>query len=160
MLSSVFGGVATQWGTVGRLVLKDDEALVVRSNSAGAGFRNLQLYSLFQTTLDYWTRSSSINMAQMTPDEDGDFTYVIAHRDPGVANWLDMMGRTQLNVGQRWQGFTRNGARSDPWTTTQVTKFDDLDKELPAGVARIDAGARKAQLAARETGFRRRFIDS
>ena len=133
--------------------------MIVRSNAAGANFRNLQLWNLFQTTIDYWTRCSSINMVQMEPDEDGDFTYVVAHHDPGVANWLDTMGRREAIFGQRWQAFNRTGENPDPWMTTKLVKFEDIEKELPGGVKRIDAAGRKAALAAREAGFHRRFID-
>lgn len=157
--TAAFGAVASQWGTIGRLDLAPDEAMIVRSNAAGAGFRNLQLWNLFQNTIDYWTRQSSINMAQMEPDEDGDFTYVIAHRDPGVANWLDMMGRREMLFGQRWQGFARSGEHPDPWMTTRVVRFDALEQELPDGVRRISKADRDDRLAMRKAGFGRRFLD-
>ena len=35
----------------------------------------------------------SLNRAQTTVDDDGTFTVVVAHRDPGVPNWLDTEGR-------------------------------------------------------------------
>jgi hypothetical protein len=158
MSSAVFGGVATQWGTKGHIVLPDDEAIVVRCNAAGASFRNLTLTDAFHISIEYWRRTSSLNMRQMAEDEGGDFTFVIAHHDPGVHNWLDTGGMPRMNFGQRWQGFAPGAARSDPWMTTRLVKLDDLERALPAGVRRIDGAGRKAQLAAREAGFATRFV--
>lgn len=159
MSSGAFGGMATQWGTKGNLCLEEGEAMIVRSNAAGAAFRNLTLTDAFHMSIEYWKRTSSFNMVQMAPDEDGDFTFVIAHRDPGVHNWLDTGGLRRAIFGQRWQAFARDGSAGTPWMTARLVKFDHLESELPDGVRRIDAAGRTAQLAAREAGFKRRFID-
>jgi hypothetical protein len=37
----------------------------------------------------YWPRTGTLNMSQMAADNDGSFTSVVAHQDPGVYNWLD-----------------------------------------------------------------------
>ena len=159
MSSGAFGGMATQWGTKGNICLEDDDAIIVRSNAAGAAFRNLTLTDAFHMTIEYWKRTSSFNMVQMAPDEDGDFTFVIAHRDPGIHNWLDTGGLRRTIFGQRWQAFPRDGSGGAPWMTVRLVKFDDLEKDLPEGVRRIDAAGRQAQLAARAAGFARRFVD-
>jgi hypothetical protein len=158
--SAAFGGVPTQWGVKGHLVLADDEAIVVRSNGAGASFRNLVLTDAFHISIEYWQRTSSLNMLELAADEDGDFTCVIAAHDPGVHNWLDTGGLPRMNFGQRWQGFPPGADRSDPWMTTQLVKLDDLDKAIPAGARRIDAAGRAEQLARRAAGFARRFAES
>jgi hypothetical protein len=44
-------------------------------------------------TYDYAHRRVSLNRAQTTVDDDGSFTMVIAHEDPGLPNWLDTEGR-------------------------------------------------------------------
>jgi hypothetical protein len=157
--SAAFGGMVTQWGTKGNLELGQDEALVITANEAGAGFRDVTLCNLFFTSLDFWTRTNSFNMTQMAPDADGRFTYVIAHHDPGIHNWLDTGGRQQLIFGHRWQAFGPGGATETPSFTSCVVKFSCLEKALPAGVARIDAAGRAAQLASRAAGFKHRFIE-
>jgi hypothetical protein len=158
--SAAFGGVPTQWGTKGHIVLADDEAVIVRSNSAGASFRNLVLTDAFHISIEYWKRTSSLNMLELAADEDGDFTCVISRHDPGISNWLDTGGMPRMNFGQRWQGFKPGAVRSDPWMTTELVKLDDLAKALPAGVMRIDAVGRREQIAAREAGFARRFVET
>jgi hypothetical protein len=160
MSSAAFGGMATQAGTKGNLALDDGDALIVRSNAAGATFRNLTLTDAFHMTIDYWKRTSSFNMRQMAADEDGNFTFVIAHHDPGVHNWLDTGGLRRCIFGQRWQAFRRDAKAEDPWMTVRQVKFDQLDKGLADGVRRIDAAGRHEQIAAREAGFARRFAES
>lgn len=155
--SAAFGGVATQWGVKGHLDLADDEAIIVRSNHAGANFRNIVLTDAFHISIEYWKRTSSLNMLELAADEDGDFTCVIAGQDPGVHNWLDTGGMRRMLFGQRWQAFAPDAARSDPWMTTELVKLDDLAKALPGGVRRIDAAGRAAQIAVREKGFATRF---
>jgi hypothetical protein len=157
--SAAFGGVPTQWGVKGHLILADDEAIVVRSNSAGASFRNLVLTDAFHISIEYWKRTSSLNMLELAEDEGGDFTCVISRHDPGIHNWLDTGGVPRMNFGQRWQGFRPEAVRSDPWMTTELVKLDDLEKVLPGGARRIDAAGRRAQVAAREVGFARRFAE-
>lgn len=157
MSAGAFGGMPTQWGTKGNVWLEEDEALLVRANSAGAGFRNLVLTDAFHLSIEYWKRTSSLNMAQMVADEDGDFTFVIAHRDPGIHNWLDTGGLSRMQFGQRWQAFPRGIDHDDPWMDARLVKFDALERELPDGVTRIDEEGREAQLTARAAGFARRF---
>jgi hypothetical protein len=43
--------------------------------------------------------------------------------------------------------------------TARLVKFDALERELPAGVARIDAIGRHEQLTARGAGYARRFAE-
>ena len=43
-------------------------------------------------TLEYVHRRSSLNSAQIAYEPDGSYTVVVAHRDPGVVNWLDTGG--------------------------------------------------------------------
>lgn len=159
MSSAAFGGMATQWGTKGNLNLAADQALIVRSNAAGAQFRNLTLTDAFHMSIEYWQRTSSFNHKQMAADEDGDFTFVIAHRDPGIHNWIDTGGLRRTMFGQRWQAFDRSGEHDDPWMTVREVNFDQLESELPGGVRRIDEKGRRAQIAARTAGFASRFAE-
>ncbi len=160
MSSGAFGGMATQWGTKGNICLEDDAAIIIRCNAAGAAFRNLTLTDAFHMSIEYWRRTSSLNMLQMAPDEDGDFTFVIAHRDPGVHNWLDTGGLKRTIFGQRWQAFPPEGSGIAPWMTARLVRFADLKRELSDGVQQIDAEGRQEQLKLRQAGFLRRYVDN
>jgi hypothetical protein len=157
--SAASGGMATQWGTKSNICLTDDQALIITANSAGALFRNAVLCDLCYLSLNHWSRSGSLNMRQMAADDDGRFTYVIAHQDPGVHNWLDTGGLQRTIFGQRWQSFPRGAIVETPTISARTVQFSELSRTLPAGVRRVDAAARREQLARREAGFKRRFVD-
>jgi hypothetical protein len=158
--SGAFGGMPTQWGIKGNLDLAEDEALVLTANTAGALFRNIVLCDAFFISVNYWSRTGSLNMTQLTPDDDGRFTYVVAHEDPGVHNWLDTSGLRRTIFVHRWQAFPHGAPSETPSLSACTVKFKDLDAALPRGVRRIDAVGRRNQIAHREAGFKRRFTDS
>ncbi len=154
-----FGGVATQFTGRANVVLAEDEAMIIRANAAGALFRDALLYDHFMMSIRFWDRLTSFNVGQMRPDEDGLFTYVIAHQDPGVCNWLDTTGLHQVMFGHRWQSFEGGRPTEPPALSGRIVKFRDLATELPGGVRRVDPAGRRLQLAARQEGFARRFVD-
>jgi len=158
--SGPFGGMASQYTTAAHIALEDDEALIITTNGAGALFRNSVLGDVLFNSLNYWDHTSCLNSAQMAADETGLFTCVVAHHDPGVHNWLDTTGVRHTLWGQRWQSFPGGAAKEQPTIETKLVKLGDLDKHLPAGVRRIDAAGRKAQIAARQAGVASRYVDS
>ena len=52
--------------------------------------------------MDWWRRQSSLNGFQAKCDSDGVFRCVISSQDPGVHNWLDTAGYSQLTIMGRW----------------------------------------------------------
>lgn len=77
----------------GFFFLQPDEALIVKGRMPECLFSNVILWNKYLQSFDYRYRQVSLNKAQMELADDGSFTIVIAHRDPGVANWLDTEGR-------------------------------------------------------------------
>lgn len=71
----------------------EDEALVITGRWPDCRFANVCLWNRFQQTLDYRSRSVSLNRAQTELEVDGSFRMILAHRDPGLPNWLDTEGR-------------------------------------------------------------------
>jgi hypothetical protein len=74
-------------------VLGPEQALVIRGRWPKCRFASVDLWSRHQQTFDYVNRRVSLNRKQTTLEPDGSFRIVIAHRDPGVPNWLDTEGR-------------------------------------------------------------------
>jgi hypothetical protein len=70
-----------------------DQALVIRARWPKCRCANVDLWTRHQMTYDYANRQVTLNRAQTQLDADGSFRVVIAHRDPGVPNWLDSEGR-------------------------------------------------------------------
>ena len=150
------GGLRSQAGSQGLIRLKDGEAMVVTATDAGASFRDFVLHDVFYLSIEYWNRQSSLNAGQMAADADGRHTFVIAHEDPGVHNWLDTGGLHEIYALHRWQGLPRDAA-APPQITSQVVRLKDLESALPRGVRTVTAAERHLQLERRRREFARRF---
>jgi hypothetical protein len=87
------------WGAVdnayaaGMFRLGPDEALIIKGKMPECIFSSVLLWNKYLQSFDYRYRQVSLNKAQMERADDGSYTIVVAHRDPGVANWLDTEGR-------------------------------------------------------------------
>ena len=83
------------WGAVdihyatGKFRIEPDEALVMEGTVPPCAFANVMLWNLHMQTLDYRHRTTALNAAQIAYEPDGSYRIVVAHEDPGVANWLD-----------------------------------------------------------------------
>jgi hypothetical protein len=128
-----------------------DEALVIESAPPDARYWQIQLCDIWFRTLDYATRQSSLNHEQARLDADGRFRCVIAHRDPGVANWLDTAGYEEGMIQYRWVW-----SRSNPHPTLRRVRFDEIAAALPAGTVRITPEERRREIAARQAHVARR----
>jgi hypothetical protein len=74
-------------------MLGPDEALVITGRWPECRCANVNLWNRQLQTYDYLRHSISLNRTQVKQESDGSFRIVIAHRDPGVPNWLDTEGR-------------------------------------------------------------------
>ncbi|HVT20967.1 MAG TPA: hypothetical protein VHE57_06235 [Mycobacteriales bacterium] len=74
-------------------VLGPDEALVMRVRWPQCRYGGVALWNRHLQTFDYLRGRVGLNRAQAVLDDDGRATIVIAHRDPGVPNWLTTEGR-------------------------------------------------------------------
>lgn len=102
--------------------INTDEALVITGRWPDCRFGNVCLWNRFQQTLDYSTRSVSLNRAQTKLEEDGTFRMIVAHEDPGVSNWLDTEGKLFGLVF--WRFFLVEGDAETP--TAEVVKMSEL----------------------------------
>jgi hypothetical protein len=76
-------------------LLGPDDALVMRARWPACRCANVSLWNRQLQTFDYLRHPVSLNRAQAVPDpgDPGATTIVLAHRDPGVPNWLSTEGR-------------------------------------------------------------------
>ena len=75
-----------------RYELAPDEALVMRGRFPRCCFSNVVIWNHRLQTPPYRHRRVSLNRRQTVYEPDGSFKMVIAHRDPGVPNWIDAAG--------------------------------------------------------------------
>ena len=73
-------------------LLGPDDALVMEGRVPACRFANVMLWNMHMQTLEYRHHRTSLNRVQMKCAADGSFRVVVAHRDPGVPNWLDTEG--------------------------------------------------------------------
>ena len=76
----------------GLVVLAPDEALVVEGRWPECVYANVMFWNRFLQAPDYRYRPCSLNRKQMKTDSEGNFRFVVAHENPGVANWIDTEG--------------------------------------------------------------------
>lgn len=87
---------------MGSFALADDEALVLEGTSPECAYWGLMLWNPYMQTFDYRYERIGINGAQVTNEPDGSWRIVVAHRDPGVANWLSTAGHQRGVLFFRW----------------------------------------------------------
>ncbi|MBB5414773.1 DUF1214 domain-containing protein [Paraburkholderia atlantica] len=149
------GGLAKQayWQAI--FDFGDDEALILETALPQTRrYWNVQLNDALFNALDYIDHQSSLNGHQAHVDEDGYFRAVIAHRDPGVVNWLDTGGVNRGTAIGRWYGCS-----SEPVPTLKRVPLSELRNHLPAGTRFVDATERERILRDRRIGaqLRRRW---
>jgi hypothetical protein len=110
------------WYASANYELGPDEALVITGRFPQCRFANVVLWNPFMQSYDYANRRISLNRNQVAYEKDGSYRIVVAHRDPGVPNWLDTEGRPK---GQMyWRYLFPTSAPGAP--KTKVVKVDSL----------------------------------
>ncbi len=158
-LTGPSGGLLTQMSSAGWVKLADDEAFVVTCDAVDASYFSHVLYDIWGRSLEYRDHFTSLNNAQMAPDEDGRFTFVVSASDPGVHNWLETLGLHELHTSFRWQGITPENVKA-PEITTRKVKLRKLETALPAGIRRVTPRDRAVQRVDRQRGYDKRYVES
>jgi hypothetical protein len=131
--------------------LGPDQALLFESELPDARYWQIELCDVWFRSLDYATRQTSLNHLQAELAGDRRLRVVIAHRDPGVANWLDTAGHAEGMLQYRWVW-----TRTNPAPTLRALRFADLAQALPEDTPRIAPEERRRVLAARQRQVLRR----
>ncbi len=105
-----------------RYELDPDQALIMRGRFPRCRFANVVLWNHRLQTPPYRYRQVSLNRNQVKYDRDGNFEMVVAHRDPGVPNWLDAAG---LQTGMIFWRFLLPEENAPP-IVAEVVDVDSL----------------------------------
>ncbi len=105
--------------------LLPDEALVIEVLPPRCEHWNFQLNNYWMESLDYRFFTIHVNQHTATKRPDGSVTIVVAHRDPGVPNWIDTVGHSSGTMCFRWVR-----AESHPVPRTRVVKHARLAAEV------------------------------
>lgn len=144
------------WGFLSglRFQLQPDEAFLVTLNYGGAQYTGIQVIDPWMIASDARRHQTSLNPAQAEADADGNYSFIISPRDPGVANWLDTNGLHDGFAVLRWQNFAKEAKGESLLRSFRVIKLNDA-KNLP-GIAHVTPEQRKAQIADRAAGYTNR----
>jgi len=155
------GGLATQFSSAGHFDLSPDQAMIVTVPAAGrevAPYQGIQLGSSWYISLDYINHQTSLTADQARHDPDGMLRFVITERDPGVANWLELTGRTRGYVQIRWQRLTRDLTDADG-PQADVVDFARLPELLPYHTgSQVSREEYTARIAARQAAVANRMV--
>ena len=147
------GGSPDNTYSGGYCSIAPDEALLIEIDPGPARFWNIQLGNRWFQSLDYQYRQTSLNSHQARPDSDGRYRFVVAHRDPGVANWLDTGGHDEGVMYFRWN------QAEDPPAPPSVTRVSlaDIDNLLPGDTERLSVEQRQQVIRSRYEAVAMRF---
>jgi hypothetical protein len=106
---------------LGRWKLGPDEALVIEAKPPRCDYWNFQLANIWAESLDFVNRRVHTNSHTTTYNDDGSFTLVVAHEDPGFPNWMDTAGHDHGIMGVRWVR-----AQSLPEPKCRLVKLTEL----------------------------------
>jgi hypothetical protein len=130
-----------------------DEALVVTSELPECEYWSFQLHTPWWESPDNQHRQTSISHKHAHLDSDGRFRCVLAHRDPGSPNWLDVGGHRRGFLFYRWVRPTSEM----PWPVAKLVPLAMVRDQLPAEHPVFGQAARDAQLSQRRQWFASRF---
>ncbi len=108
-------------------------------------------------SLDYANAVSSRNDHQAHRSSDGSITYVVAHRDPGIRNWLDTTGLPRGSMVHRFTYPEEPAGENRPTIEGTKVRFDALAQHLPDDVPRYTEEERRSEIAVRQAHVQRRL---
>ena len=152
------GGLTTQFSSAGIFELEPDQAMVISVPVAGVPYQGFQLGSMWYASLEYVNHQTSLTADQAHVTDDGMIHLVLSERDPGLANWLELLGHREGIMQFRWQRV------DEPITdalgpTCKVVPFDSLADEVPGyAEQRVTPEQWRERIAARQQAFARRGL--
>jgi hypothetical protein len=149
---TAMGAAAENRPVIGSFELGPDEALLVEVTPPEGLYWSFSIGNPWWETIDYANHQSSLNGHQAVVDDDGLVRAVIAHDDPGTANWLDTAGHSAGPVILRCVR-----TETAPVPTTRVLRFSQLDGALPEATRRVSAEERATVMQARRIAVSKRF---
>jgi hypothetical protein len=152
------GGQSTNIYAGGVYELEPDEALVIESRvQVEPEYIGFVLTNLWGESHDFANHQCSLNGFQAEMDDDGALRWVVAHRDPGVPNWVDTTGHREGFMSPRWSYSATPPPDRWPTITAQKVPFDEVRKHLPDGVRTVSPDERAERIRIRREHVQRRY---
>lgn len=138
---------ASQAYSTGNYRLAGDECLVIMLTLGSADYAAVPVTNLWGGVGDIPGQRSNLSTPTAARNPDGSYTFVVAHADPGQANWVQTAGEHEGVIFMRWVGL-KQGATTLPTVQATVRKLEDVRRE------HAGSGCAEDILSARAARFR------
>jgi hypothetical protein len=138
------GTLATNFYGSGWFDAGEHEAVLIEMDAPNALMWSVQLGNVWWESIDFLNHTTSYNDHQATASSDGKYRFVIAHRDPGVPNWLDPAGHRE---GMFFFRFQQAEDLVNP--DVKLVSFADLADHLPRDTPKVTVEQRRDALTSR-----------
>jgi hypothetical protein len=156
--SDTGGGMSTNVYAGGIYDLADDEALYIEATYTGDPvYVSVHLGNLWGESPDYANHQSSLNLQQMYMGEDRVQRWVVAHRDPGVQNWLDTTGLPRGYLSHRWAYSEIPEEKNWPTIKAKKIRFGQISEFMPGDMPRLSAEQRSEVIRVRQKHVQKRY---
>lgn len=156
--SDTGGGMSTNVYAGGLYDLAEDEALYIEATYTGDPvYVSVHLGNLWGESPDYANHQSSLNLHQMYMGEDRVQRWVVAHKDPGVQNWLDTTGLPRGYLSHRWAYSEIPDQKDWPTIKAEKIRLDQVDDYIPADMPRLSTQQRREVIHVRQQHVQRRY---
>lgn len=134
--------------------LPKEQAMVIQCDAPDADYWGFTIHTMgWLESGDFAERQTSLSGHQMHLDADGRMRVVLAHTDPGVANWIDIGGRERGLLVYRWVW-----ARTNPMPDARVIDIDQVRAAMPDDHPVVDETMRRKAISQRREEAWNRFL--
>lgn len=104
--------------------LKEDEALLIEVMPPECESWNFQLNNYWMESLDYRYFNICVSKGNAVYENDGSVKVVVAHKDPGVPNWIQTCGHREGTMCWRWYRMPEGVKAVEP--NCSVKKLEEI----------------------------------
>ena len=105
--------------------IAEDEALVIQVKPPECDSWNFQLNNYWMESLDYRYFTICTSKGYAVAEADGSIRVVVAHKDPGLPNWLNTCGHDEGTMCWRWYRLAEGSLPIEP--ECELIKLIDLN---------------------------------
>lgn len=106
--------------------LAEDEALIITVKPPECDSWNFQLNNYWMESLDYRYFNICVSKGNAVYEKDGSLKVIVAHKNPGIGNWIDTCHHYEGTMCWRWYRLPENAVPVQP--QCEVVKFNELEK--------------------------------
>ena len=152
------GGMSTNIYAGGIYELAEGEALYIEATYPGDPiYSGMHLANMWGESPDFANHQSSLNLLQMHMGADRVQRWVVAHRDPGIQNWVDTTGLPKGFLSHRWAYAELPPEGQWPTIRCEVIRFDQVGNYMPDDMPVITPEQRRQAIQIRQQHVQRRY---